>query len=96
MHRVAGPQHAHGPGAPGSDLGRLAHRSAIRAGIAALFAFLAGGYVAGRTAAVHERGWGALNGALVFLLALPIVIWLAGQGFGPIIGNASSIAGLAH
>lgn len=66
--------------------------SAIWAGISAILAFLIGGYVAGRTAAVHERGWAALNGALVFLLALPILLWLASQGLGAIIGNASSIA----
>ena len=66
--------------------------SAIWAGISAIIAFLIGGYVAGRTAAVHERGWAALNGALVFLLALPILLWLATQGLGAIIGNAGSIA----
>ena len=54
--------------------------SAIWAGISAILAFLIGGYVAGRTAAVHERGWAALNGGLVFLLALPLLLWLASQG----------------
>ncbi len=67
--------------------------SAIWAGITAVLSFLIGGYVAGRTAAVHERGWAALNGALVFLLALPILLWLASQGLGALIGNASTIAG---
>jgi hypothetical protein len=67
--------------------------SAIWAGISAILAFLIGGYVAGRTAAVHERGWAALNGALVFLLALPILLWLASQGLGALIGNANHIAG---
>ena len=36
--------------------------SAIWAGITAILSFLIGGYIAGRTAAVHERGWAALNG----------------------------------
>ena len=67
--------------------------SAIWAGISAIIAFLIGGYVAGRTAAVHERGWAALNGALVFLLALPLLLWLASQGLGALIGNANHIAG---
>jgi len=67
--------------------------SAIWAGISAIIAFLVGGYVAGRTAAVHERGWAALNGALVFLLALPLLLWLASQGLGALIGNANHIAG---
>jgi len=67
--------------------------SAFWAGISAILSFLIGGYVAGRTAAVHERGWAALNGALVFLLALPLLLWLATQGLGALIGNASHIAG---
>ena len=66
--------------------------AAIWAGVTAILSFLIGGYVAGRTAAVHERGWAALNGALVFLLALPILLWLASQGLGAVIGNASNIA----
>jgi len=35
--------------------------SAFWAGISAILSFLIGGYVAGRPAAVHERGWAALN-----------------------------------
>ncbi len=66
--------------------------SALWAGLSALIAFLIGGYVAGRTAAVHERGGAALNGALVFLRALPILLWLATQGLGALIGNAGGIA----
>ncbi len=82
-----------GQAAQGSVNQNAGQYSAIWAGITAILAFLAGGYVAGRTAAVHERGWAALNGALVFLLALPILLWLASQGLGAIIGNASNIAG---
>ncbi len=67
--------------------------SAIWAGITVILSFLVGGYFAGRTAAVHERGWAGINGGLVFLLALPILLWLASQGLGAIIGNASNIAG---
>jgi hypothetical protein len=76
-----------------ADTGR---NSAIWAGIAAIVAFLLGGYVAGRTAAVHERGWGALNGALVFLLAVPLLLWLVSQGLGGIMGNANAIAQGLH
>ena len=82
-----------GAAAQGSINANAGQYSAIWAGISAIVAFLLGGYVAGRTAAVHERGWAALNGALVFLLALPILLWLASQGLGALIGNASTIAG---
>ncbi len=82
-----------GQAAQGTGNQNAGQYSAIWAGISAIIAFLVGGYVAGRTAAVHERGWAALNGGLVFLLALPLLLWLASQGLGAIIGNASHIAG---
>jgi len=82
-----------GQAAQGTGNQNAGSYSAIWAGISAIIAFLIGGYVAGRTAAVHERGWAALNGALVFLLALPLLLWLASQGLGALIGNANHIAG---
>ncbi len=82
-----------GQAAQGTGNQNAGSYSALWAGISAIIAFLIGGYVAGRTAAVHERGWAALNGALVFLLALPLLLWLASQGLGALIGNANHIAG---
>lgn len=73
-----------------ADAGR---NTAIWGAIAGILAFLIGGFVAGRAAAVVDRGWGALNGALVFLLAVPIVLWLAGQGLGAALGTLGSMAG---
>ena len=66
--------------------------SGIWAGISALLAFLLGGWVAGRTAAVFGKGWGALNGMLVFLLAVPVTLWLAGSGVGALLGTFSQFA----
>ncbi len=60
--------------------------AAVWGAISAILSFLLGGYVAGRTAAVFDRGWGALNGALVFLLAVPVILLLAGQGLGTVLG----------
>lgn len=77
-------------GAPPPDAGR---NSAIWAGIAGIVSFLLGGYVAGRTAAVFNRGWGALNGALVFMLAVPLILWLAGQGLGTVLGSLGNLSG---
>jgi len=82
-----------GQAAQGAGTQNAGQYSALWAGISAILAFLIGGYVAGRTAAVHEHGWAALNGALVFLLALPLLLWLASQGLGALIGNANHIAG---
>src|SRR5918994_561219 len=75
-------------GAP-NGLGR---NSAIWGAISGLIAFFLGGWMAGRSAAVFDRGWGALNGALVFLVAVPITLWLASMGLGAIMGTLGNFA----
>lgn len=77
-------------GGPPPDAGR---NSAIWAAISGIVAFVLGGYVASRTAAVFNRGWGALNGALVFMLAVPLMLWLAGQGLGTVLGSLGNLSG---
>jgi len=76
-------------GAP-ADTGR---NSAIWGAVSALIAFFLGGWVAGKTAAIFGRGWGALNGALVFLVAVPVTLWLASMGLGTLLGSLGSFAG---
>ena len=71
------------------DAGR---NSAIWGAIAGLIAFFLGGWVAGKVAGVFDRQWGALNGALVFLLAVPVTLLLAGFGLGGILGTLGSFA----
>jgi hypothetical protein len=66
--------------------------SGLWAGLSAILAFLLGGWVAGRTAAVFGKGWGALNGMLVFLLAVPLTLWLAGSGIGALLGSFGGFA----
>jgi hypothetical protein len=77
-------------GGPPADAGR---NSAIWAAISGILSFGLGGYVAGRTAAVFNRGWGGLNGALVFMLAVPLILWLAGQGLGTVLGSLGNLSG---
>ena len=76
-------------GAPPSDVGR---NSAIWAAISSLIAFFVGGYITARTAGFFDRGWGAFNGAMVFLVAVPLTLWLAGQGAGAVLGAIGSFA----
>ncbi|HEX2913094.1 MAG TPA: YrzE family protein [Chloroflexia bacterium] len=52
----------------------------IWAAVSALIAFFIGGYVAGRTAGVRRRSYGWVNGALVWAITLPLLLWLAGSG----------------
>jgi hypothetical protein len=74
---------------PPPEAGPLA---AFWAVLSAFLAFLLGGYVAGRTAAVYDVRWGALNGALVFMLAVPGALWLAAQGAGAAVGALGEAA----
>jgi len=76
-------------GAPPPDAGRNA---ALWGAISGVFAFLAGGYVAGRTAGIFDRKWGALNGAMVFVVGVPLILWLAGQGLGAVLGSLGGFA----
>ncbi|HEY3111929.1 MAG TPA: hypothetical protein VGL23_24460, partial [Chloroflexota bacterium] len=75
-------------GAP-PDTGRNA---AVWGGISTLLSFLLGGYVASRTAGLLDRGWGAWHGVLVFMLAVPVLLWLASQGLGALVGGLSGYA----
>lgn len=76
-------------GGPPADAGR---NSAIWAAFSAICAFLVGGYLASRVSHIANRNWAALHGAMVFLLGLPILLWLAGQGLGAVLGTFSNIA----
>ncbi|MFN0074588.1 MAG: hypothetical protein ACKVVP_24160 [Chloroflexota bacterium] len=67
--------------------------AAVWGAVSAIIAFFLGGFMAGRTASVFSRGWGALNGAMVFLIGIPFMLWLAGQGLGSVIGGLSGYAG---
>ena len=67
--------------------------SAIWAGLSALISFFLGGWVAGKSGAIFDRGWGALNGALVFLAAVPVTLLLASLGLGAVLGTLGSFAG---
>lgn len=59
-----------------SDAG---HRAAFWLGLSGVLSFLIGGYVAGRAGVVFTRGRAALHGSMVFVLALPLLVLLAGQ-----------------
>lgn len=69
-----------GANAAAGRAGSYGTGAAIWAAVSALLAFLIGGYVAGRTAGVRRRGYGWVNGALVWAITLPLLLWLAGSG----------------
>ncbi len=54
--------------------------AAIWAAISALISFFIGGFVAARTAGIRGKDNGWVNGALVWAVALPLLLWLASSG----------------
>jgi hypothetical protein len=63
----------------------------IVSAVIALLAFLAGGFVAGRTAGVVGRGYGALNGFLVWALGVVLILALAAFGLGSLFGASGDL-----
>lgn len=67
----------------GGDVGTGAK---IWSAVSAVLAVLAGGYVAGETAAINSDGNALLNGFLVGASALVLILWLAIAGIGNLMG----------
>lgn len=70
---------------------QAAQTGAIVTGVLALFSFLVGGFVAGRTSAVPGRGAGMLNGFLVWALGIVLIIALTFLGLGEIFGAVGDL-----
>lgn len=66
--------------------------AAIWGGVSGVVSFFVGGWVAAKMAAIFSRGWGAWNGALVFMLSLPITLVLASSGLGSLFGAVGQLA----
>jgi hypothetical protein len=63
--------------------------------ISALIAFLVGGWIAGRASAFSGHTSGILNGAMVWFVAIPLLLYLLGSGVGSLVRTAGSVAGTA-
>jgi len=61
--------------------------------VSALIAFALGGYIAGRSAAVQGKGMGVLNGAMVWIVAIPLMIYMLGGSLSMLMGLAVDAAG---
>ena len=65
---------------PGDPARTFGIGAGIWAGISALIAFFVGGWLAARSAAVRGHGNGTLNGAMVWITAIPVMLFLLGGG----------------
>lgn len=75
----------------GADTEAAGLAGGIASAVIALIAFFVGGYVAGRSAAVMRRGYGALNGFLVWALGVALIVALAAFGLGSLFGAAGDL-----
>jgi hypothetical protein len=73
-------------GANNANEGHYDVAAGIWTALSALIAFFLGGYVAAKTTAVGGEGNGWINGMMVFLAALPLIVWLASQGAANLFG----------
>ena len=55
--------------------------------LGAFFAFVVGGWIAGRVAGLRRADTSMLHGAIVWLLAIPILVFLAALGAGGLFGG---------
>ncbi|MGF1635413.1 MAG: hypothetical protein ACFCVE_16330 [Phycisphaerae bacterium] len=61
--------------------------------ISALLAFLVGGWLAARSAAVRGHGNGMLNGTMVWAVAIPLMLYFVSGGLTSLLGTTAGIAG---
>lgn len=80
---------AYDPGDPARNFGI---GSSIWGAISALIAFGIGGWLAGRTAALSGRTSGILQGAMVWFVAIPLLIFMFGSGLS---AAARAVGGVA-
>ena len=84
---------------PGDPARTFGIGAGIWAGISALIAFFVGGWLAARSAAVRGHGNGTLNGAMVWITAIPVMLFLLGGGLwsaGTAAAQATTTGGSAQ
>lgn len=77
---------------PGDNLAGFGTGAGIWSAVSALLAFFVGGLIAARAAAVTGRGNGALNGAMVWIVMIPLALYLVSSGLGSTLRTLGGIA----
>jgi hypothetical protein len=77
---------------PGDDLSNFGTGAGIWSAVSALIAFFVGGWIAARASAVHGRGNGALNGAMVWIVMIPLALYLVSSGIGATLRALGGVA----
>jgi len=77
---------------PGDSLGSFGASAGIWSAVSALIAFFLGGLIAARAAAVTGKGNGALNGAMVWIVMIPLALYLVSSGIGSTLRALGGVA----
>jgi hypothetical protein len=75
---------------PGDSARAFGIGAGIWSAVSALIAFFIGGWLASRTAAVRSEGSGVLNGAMVWVVAIPLMLYVVMGGIGSLFKTAGS------
>lgn len=77
---------------PGDSLGGFGMGAGIWSAVSALIAFFVGGLIAARAAAVTGKGNGALNGVMVWVVMIPLALYLVSSGIGSTLRALGGVA----
>ena len=75
---------------PGDSARAFGIGAGIWSAVSALIAFFIGGWLASRSAAVRSEGSGVLNGAMVWVVAIPLMLYVIMGGVGSLFHAAGS------
>lgn len=78
---------------PQSDNGALGIGAALWAAISLLLSLYVGGMASTRIGAIFDKTTGLFEGALVWVLSLLLIVYLAGSGIGLVAGGAFKLVG---
>lgn len=76
----------------GDQLNNFGIGAGIWGAVSTLVAFFLGGWIAARTAAVRGSSNALLNGAMVWAVAIPLIMYLLGTGVGSMMNMATDAA----
>jgi len=75
---------------PGDNARNFGIGAGVWGAISALIAFFVGGWLAARSAALRDRDAGLLNGAMVWVVAIPLMLYMLRGGIGSLFRTAGS------
>lgn len=76
----------------GDPLGNFGLGAGIWGAVSTLLAFLVGGWLAAHSSAAAGRGSGMLNGAMVWVVTIPLLLYLLSSGVGALMRTAGNVA----